>query len=263
MPQVGQNFQVSMSRAKARTTSRPKRLRVDRAEDRKSTKLTFGASLPSAPYVVGVEIALTSSIWSSIAGRNSKQTSVEPQDVRKAREVRIVHLRRVRNRSKRLLGLTTNAAAMCEGRLNVITKLILGSAALLSGLMAANGIFMLVAPLDWYMSVPGVTTTGPFNQHFLRDIGLIFLLNSFAFAVGAAKPEYRRTLWCSATLWLSAHALFHVWEVAVGICEPSALIRDFAAVSSPALVGALLTLWSFRRAGPATKVSQGRFRRAT
>jgi hypothetical protein len=145
----------------------------------------------------------------------------------------------------------------------MITKLILGSAVLLSGLMAANGIFMLVAPLDWYMAIPGVTTTGPFNQHFLRDIGLIFLFNSSAFVVGAAKPEYRRALWSSATLWLSAHALFHVWEVAVGICEPSALIRDFAAVSSPALVGVLLTLRAFRRAGLATKVSQRRLRRAT
>ncbi len=120
----------------------------------------------------------------------------------------------------------------------MITKLILGSAVLLSGLMAANGIFMLVAPLDWYMAIPGVTMTGPFNQHFLRDIGLIFLFNSSAFAVGAAKPEYRRALWCSATLWLSAHALFHVWEVASrNLWSPRRLVRDFAAVSSPALVG--------------------------
>lgn len=35
----------------------------------------------------------------------------------------------------------------------------------------ANGLFMLVSPADWYFAVPGVTTTGPFNQHFVRDIG--------------------------------------------------------------------------------------------
>ncbi len=40
----------------------------------------------------------------------------------------------------------------------------------------ANGVYMLLAPESWYFAVPGVTTTGPFNQHFVRDIGLIFLL---------------------------------------------------------------------------------------
>ena len=49
------------------------------------------------------------------------------------------------------------------------TAVVLGLAAL------ANGVFMLVSPLDWYFAVPGVTTTGPFNQHFLRDIGIIFI----------------------------------------------------------------------------------------
>ena len=50
----------------------------------------------------------------------------------------------------------------------------LGIAAVLGLAALANGIFMLYTPLDWYFAVPGVTTTGPFNQHFLRDIGLIF-----------------------------------------------------------------------------------------
>jgi hypothetical protein len=63
--------------------------------------------------------------------------------------------------------------------------------------IALTSPFVFAAPLDGYMSVPGVITTGPFNQHFLRDIGLIFQLNSFAFAVGTTKPEYRRALWCS------------------------------------------------------------------
>jgi hypothetical protein len=232
--------------------------------------LTIGSVPAAARWDSTVPtIALTSSTWSSIAGRNFKQTSVEPQDGHKEQGKGGAHRASSPMPVPRQQYATAGAHNQggrdgpIEWRQDVITKLILGSAVLLSGLMAANGIFMLVAPLDWYMAIPGVTTTGPFNQHFLRDIGLIFLFNSFAFAVGTAKPEYRRALWCSATLWLSAHALFHVWEVAVGICQPSALIRDFAAVSSPALVGVLLTLWSFRRSGLAMKVSQGRFRRAT
>ncbi len=106
----------------------------------------------------------------------------------------------------------------------------------------ANGLFMLLSPQNWYFAVPGVTTTGPFNQHFLRDIGLIFLLMSVALFVGVAKPQYRVVCWGAAALWESGHALFHFWEVAVGICGPSALVRDFAAVTLPAILCILLTL---------------------
>ena len=41
--------------------------------------------------------------------------------------------------------------------------------------LCANGLFMLVAPQVWYDFVPGLTDTGFYNQHFIRDIGLIQL----------------------------------------------------------------------------------------
>ena len=110
----------------------------------------------------------------------------------------------------------------------------------------ANGGFMLVSPTGWYFAVPGVTTTGPFNQHFIRDIGIIFLFLGGAFLTGAARPEFRIVLWSAASLWLCCHALFHFWEVAVGICGSSALVRDFPAVTLPALIGIALTLWAVR-----------------
>lgn len=109
-----------------------------------------------------------------------------------------------------------------------------------------NGTYMLASPAGWYFAVPGVTTTGPFNQHFLRDIGIIFLFLGAAFLIGAARPGYRVVLWGSAALWLSCHALFHFWEVAVGICGASALARDFPAVTLPALIAIGLTFWALR-----------------
>ncbi|HMA15488.1 MAG: hypothetical protein ACM35H_00630 [Bacteroidota bacterium] len=114
--------------------------------------------------------------------------------------------------------------------------------------LSANGLFMLIDPLTWYELVPGVTDTGFFNQHFIRDIGFIQLFLGIAFVVGLLRPERRIGLWAAATLWLSAHALFHFWEVAVGICAPSAIPRDFPAVTLPALIGIALTLWAVRRA---------------
>ncbi len=50
--------------------------------------------------------------------------------------------------------------------------------------LSANGLFMLVAPLAWYELVPGVTDTGFFNQHFIRDIGIIQLFIGVAFGSG-------------------------------------------------------------------------------
>jgi hypothetical protein len=112
--------------------------------------------------------------------------------------------------------------------------------------LAANGLFMLVAPLAWYEFVPGVTDTGFFNQHFVRDIGIIQLFLGTAFGIGMIRPQYRVELWAAATAWLAGHAVFHLWEVAVGICSPSAILRDFPAVSLPAILGAALTLWAIR-----------------
>lgn len=127
----------------------------------------------------------------------------------------------------------------------------IGLAVVLGIAAIANGTFMLVSPERWYFAVPGVTTTGPFNQHFVRDIGLIFLFLGGAFLVGAAWPDLRIAFWAAPSIWLSGHALFHFWEVAVGICSASALARDFPAVTLPAIIGLLITFWAVADTRPA------------
>ena len=37
--------------------------------------------------------------------------------------------------------------------------------------LTANGLVMLLAPADWYAAIPGVPQSGPFNHHFVCDIG--------------------------------------------------------------------------------------------
>jgi hypothetical protein len=128
-----------------------------------------------------------------------------------------------------------------------------GLAIALGVLAGANGVFMLVSPDAWYVAVPGVTTTGPFNQHFIRDIGLIYVLMGAGLLVGAHRPGVRALTWMATAIWLCGHALFHVWEVAVGICGPSALVRDFWGVSLPAILTLLLALWALPGA-PAAKL---------
>ena len=109
-----------------------------------------------------------------------------------------------------------------------------------------NGLFMLIAPTTWYDFVPGVTDIGFFNQHFIRDIGMIQMFLGAAFGIGMIRPARRFELWAAATLWLIAHAVFHLWEVAVGICAPSDIPRVFPAVTLPALIGVPLTAWAWR-----------------
>lgn len=117
----------------------------------------------------------------------------------------------------------------------------------LNGLfLFGNGLFMLVVPSPWYHFVPGVTHTGPFNQHFIRDIGLIQMFLGAAFGIGMIRPASRLALWAAATSWLIAHAGLHLWEVAVGICSPSVIVRDFPAVTLPAVIGIALTAWAWR-----------------
>ena len=132
----------------------------------------------------------------------------------------------------------------------MMRRFILGFAALLGTGLGANGAYMLIAPADWYFAVPGVTSTGPFNQHFLRDIGLIFVLIGVALCVGVMRRAERVMLWGGAGLWLTGHALFHFWEVAVGICGSDALVRDFPAVTLPALVTLALATWAWRDVTP-------------
>lgn len=125
-------------------------------------------------------------------------------------------------------------------------KLGTGIALVLGLATLANGVFMLVAPEPWYWSVPGVPDRGPFNQHFVRDIGLIYLLIGVAFVFGGIYPRYRLPVWFLPTGWLAGHGLFHIWEVVVGICGPESLVEDFAGVTLPALLALGLLYGSYR-----------------
>lgn len=107
-----------------------------------------------------------------------------------------------------------------------------------------NGLLMLLRPEYWYQIIPGVSQSGPFNQHFIRDIGFTFLMVGAAYMIGVFKFNRRVFLWAAASVWMIFHASFHGWEIAAGICGTASAIRDLPLVYFPALVGAGLTLWS-------------------
>lgn len=61
--------------------------------------------------------------------------------------------------------------------------------------LTLNGLFMIVEPKLWYEVIPGVVSTGFYNQHFIRDIGIVQLMLGMAYIVGWRKPTDRLVLW--------------------------------------------------------------------
>jgi len=113
-------------------------------------------------------------------------------------------------------------------------------AQLLVGLVAVFatvfGLFMLAAPQLWYRSVPTVPLTGPFNQHFIRDIGAAFLGGGLILGWALRDLRARRMAVLAGALWLSLHALVHLYEVLTGVCGPALFWRDFPGVFGPPAV---------------------------
>jgi peptidoglycan/LPS O-acetylase OafA/YrhL len=103
-------------------------------------------------------------------------------------------------------------------------------AAVLALLTVLNGSIMLSAGPAWYASVPGVSETGPYNPHFVSDIGAAFLVAGLALAARAWRPRY----WPAAvagSAFLAAHALIHLAMIAGGHDHHAAI--DLIAIVLP------------------------------
>ena len=113
-----------------------------------------------------------------------------------------------------------------------IVALVLGIA------LAANGLVMLGAPESWYAAVPGVTQTGPFNPHFVRDIGAAYVVSGAALAWFTVDRAARAAA-VAAAAFLTLHALVHLWDAAAGREHAHQLLVDLPTVFLPAV----LTVW--------------------
>lgn len=118
--------------------------------------------------------------------------------------------------------------------------------AILAVVLGANGLFMLAAPLAWYDAVPGVPLTGAFNPHFVRDIGMAYLVVVLGLAWFAWRPREGWPALVTAAAFLTLHAAIHVGDGACGSSPVRDLVRDFPGVFLPAL----LTAWIAWRARP-------------
>jgi hypothetical protein len=120
-----------------------------------------------------------------------------------------------------------------------MTRIVAG---LLAAVLGANGLLMLFAGPAWYEAVPGVTATGPFNPHFVRDIGAAYLVAAGGLAWFGWRPLEAWPALVAAATFLTLHAAIHVFDATCGPTPLKDVLRDSVGVYLPALMALGLAL---------------------
>jgi len=114
----------------------------------------------------------------------------------------------------------------------------------LTGLLAlyalGNGGWMVVSPQGWYDTVPGVTHTGPFNPHFVLDIGFIYTATGAMLAAALLRRRHAVPLVTGSAIWVVLHAGLHVIELGHGSAGHAS--TEVAGVVTPAFLHVSIAL---------------------
>ena len=139
------------------------------------------------------------------------------------------------------------------GKPDLLDRVAQGLILLVGAFSLAFGSFMLSDPFGWYRLINTVKFTGPPNQHFIRDIGLAYVVSGLMLAFAGRNPKGRWLAAFAGSLWLALHGALHLFEVVTGICAPNVFWRDAPGVLGPPLLvwGALAILFARQRIAPA------------
>ena len=106
-----------------------------------------------------------------------------------------------------------------------------------------NGIWMLIDPNHWYWNLPGrVPDFGPMNEHFVRDIGCVFILLSIVFVRGACDRSWRRNALFISQLWFIPHAIIHLFDTFRGLVSIEHLYMDIPLCYVPPILIGIIQL---------------------
>lgn len=122
-----------------------------------------------------------------------------------------------------------------------------GLAAILAAFHGLNGLRMIFDPAGWYASVPGIEHTGPYNGHFIPDIGFIFLTAAAGFAIWAVRPRAAAAWAVMAAIWPALHGAFHMIGFTHHMPEGLALLTETAGVILPGLIGLAIAAAALKR----------------
>ena len=106
----------------------------------------------------------------------------------------------------------------------------------------ANGLAMLLAPEPWFARV--AASTGAFNPHLVRDVGVAYAASGIAALWAARAPAWRTPLVAMAALFQVGHAVIHVFDVLAGAQPPFHLIEDFPVIYLPSVILVVIALRS-------------------
>ena len=104
-----------------------------------------------------------------------------------------------------------------------------------------TGLYIAILPFVFYENAPGVIDTGPYNMHFVRDVGFAFTVSALGLAWGLRHKL--KPLILFGTAWLAIHGLFHfvLWLMHDHPTSDTAII-DVVLVVIPAVVLTYLAL---------------------
>ncbi len=122
-----------------------------------------------------------------------------------------------------------------------LKRWILGLAAVFH---AGLALWMLVDPAGWFVIVPGVTHTGPYNHHLVRDVGIAFLTVAGGFAIAAYWLRAAFPVLLVVVIWFAGHAATHVADILSGALPPSHIFGDLPGVFIPAILSIVLAFWT-------------------
>src|SRR5262249_44982211 len=123
---------------------------------------------------------------------------------------------------------------------------------LLGVLHVTNGATMLIAPMRWYEAVPGVVATGPFNHHFILDVGMAFIASRCMLAVGARNSASASSFAIEGASWPILHALIHVtaWFASGFPSDPRIIFSEVIGVVALATLGGVLAWFRMKEGEP-------------
>src|SRR2546423_599179 len=107
---------------------------------------------------------------------------------------------------------------MANGKWKIFPKLMLRLFYILASIISLiNGAWMLFFPFSWYTDFPAdIQHTGPFNPHFVRDLGVVYLVVALSFGWCAMHLDRSRPVHLALTIFSVGHALIHLADILAG-----------------------------------------------
>ncbi|HSZ10677.1 MAG TPA: hypothetical protein VK759_00785 [Rhizomicrobium sp.] len=114
-----------------------------------------------------------------------------------------------------------------------------------------NGLWMLAAPDSWYHAIPGVTSTGPINHHFINDVGLAFIASGAGLLMGARAGLRNGAFALAGAAFPLLHSFMHIAEwIMDGFPKaPDRIASDVLGVVAISFLGAFVAWRRYRQGG--------------